>query len=255
MEYKEISGQLSDKETRRMVPYGETGLVIPQHLALQMARSAPPTKEHHLYPVWKKQADRLVKFGFPAELGLDEDAYIESLPPFLKRPSNYFDVPLIIDPRVSIRFQMKAAGLESEFRIERIENIVEVPSCPYTIWAHLRWWNMVELTRSQAYFDYERLDNEERDKLTPTLARARQDLEEIEEEGALIELISLALHRSLKGRNRIFALGSRAGLITPCVDEGDTITSFDRLGDHSINMGISAALFTRSPKLNISSIM
>ncbi|MBI2330188.1 hypothetical protein HYU94_02265 [Candidatus Daviesbacteria bacterium] len=58
---------------------------------------------------WSEQMERLIGFGFHSELGMDEDEYRATIPAFQPQPPRYkgrFDVPLLIDPRVSLQRQL-----------------------------------------------------------------------------------------------------------------------------------------------------
>src|SRR3989344_9558986 len=66
----------------------------------------PTSKEEKL---WSSQVERLINLGFHAELGMTEDEYKSSMPAFQSQPPKFkgrFEIPLLIDPRVSLQRQL-----------------------------------------------------------------------------------------------------------------------------------------------------
>ena len=88
---------------------------------------------------WEKQIGRLISLGFNREIGKSEQGYLSSMPEFTMQPEIYkgrFDIPLLIDPRVSLKTQIRLAGVNPSIQVEKIQDIMIVPQEPYAIWTH-----------------------------------------------------------------------------------------------------------------------
>lgn len=89
--------------------------------------------------IWEAQTRKLIMLGFNDQLKLSEGTYKRKLPKFLPQPENYrgrFDIPLIVDPRISLKPLHKLIGLHSTIQEENIVDVAIVPEVPYTIWTH-----------------------------------------------------------------------------------------------------------------------
>jgi hypothetical protein len=99
-----------------------------------------------LEEVWQVQATRLVEVGVHEELGLTHEEYLATLPKFEAKPVEFegkFDIPILIDPRVSLRQLLKLTGVSSsEVALNNLHdwsgNHFPQPDEPYTAWADVR---------------------------------------------------------------------------------------------------------------------
>jgi hypothetical protein len=85
------------------------------------------------------QIDTFIKHGFHTELNLSEDAYFDSFPQFLSQPEAYkgrFEIPLLIDPRISLSKQLELANVMQVADASLIGNITDAPEQPYAIWTN-----------------------------------------------------------------------------------------------------------------------
>jgi hypothetical protein len=86
-----------------------------------------------------KQGKVLIAHGFHTQLGLSEEAYLQTLPKFEPQPEEYkgrFDIPVLVDPRVDLLDQHKSVNLKGVINRVDLENLVEVPDKPYVMWTH-----------------------------------------------------------------------------------------------------------------------
>lgn len=96
---------------------------------------------------WRRQADRLVAAGLPAELGLSVPDYLASLPRFGTQPPRYrdrFDAPVIVETRVPWERLYALLGIRiSPFMAHFPQPVPTGPdsthrTAPYTAW-FTRW--------------------------------------------------------------------------------------------------------------------
>lgn len=89
--------------------------------------------------IWEKQIRKYIMLGFNDEVKLSEGSYRRKMPRFLPQPESYigrFDIPLIIDPRISLKSLHKLIGIHSTIIEDHIVDVVRIPQTPYTIWTH-----------------------------------------------------------------------------------------------------------------------
>lgn len=95
--------------------------------------------------MWQKQADRLIRLRFHESLRMTEKEYRASLPPFKPQPQELrgsFNIPLLVDPRISLRNQLRLyrEGLGLVIFLvspQAVNNLGEGrPEEPYQIWAN-----------------------------------------------------------------------------------------------------------------------
>ncbi len=92
-----------------------------------------------LVAAWVKQVNRLISLGFNREIGKSEGTYRRLLPLFTHQPEAYkgrFEIPLLVDPRISLKKQHKLAGISSTIHEEKIVDTIKIPDVPYAIWTH-----------------------------------------------------------------------------------------------------------------------
>lgn len=92
-----------------------------------------------LQAIWEKQVSRLISLGFNREVGKSEFTYRRMMPQFAPQPQAYigrFDIPLLVDPRISLKQLHKLAGIHSMSHEEQIVDVVKVPDVPYAVWTH-----------------------------------------------------------------------------------------------------------------------
>lgn len=92
-----------------------------------------------LQTIWERQVDRLIELGFNDEVGKSSFSYRKQLPMFPSPPQDYagrFDIPLLVDPRISLKRLHRIAGIHSTIHEEHIVNVVKIPEVPYAIWTH-----------------------------------------------------------------------------------------------------------------------
>lgn len=96
---------------------------------------------------WRRQVDRLVAAGVPAELGLSAEDYAASLPRFSAQPAAYagrLDAPVIIETRVEWRRLFELFGIRVSPIVAVFPPVVPVGpdsahlDTPYTAW-FTRW--------------------------------------------------------------------------------------------------------------------
>lgn len=116
-----------------------------EHIAVTKER-AILSPEERAKRAWKDQADRLVLLGYPKALGMTEEAYRKSLPPFTEQRAAEKDgaIPLLVDPRVTIPEQLRLLSVENDLADEipipqqetTLTNTLGIatPSSPYQIW-------------------------------------------------------------------------------------------------------------------------
>jgi hypothetical protein len=86
-----------------------------------------------------KQGRRLVELGFHTQLGLSEEAYLQTLPKFEPQPEGYkgrFDLQVLVDPRLSSKVQHKTINAKESIDSSIIVDVTQAPSEPYVIWTH-----------------------------------------------------------------------------------------------------------------------
>lgn len=93
----------------------------------------------NLDAILELQIQRLIELKFHEALGMTEEEYRSGIPSILPQPETYigrFDIPLVVEPRIDFTKQHQAAGVTNHIRIEKFNNVTEVPSTPYTLWTH-----------------------------------------------------------------------------------------------------------------------
>lgn len=88
---------------------------------------------------WEKQVNRLIELEFHKRLRMSRGRYKDDIPGFIPQPDAYkgqYDIPLVIDPQLSLPDQHKLAGVIERTDTLAIENLTPVPGKPYTIWTH-----------------------------------------------------------------------------------------------------------------------
>lgn len=63
------------------------------------------------------QIERLLALGFHAELGMTEEQYVASMPSLQPQPERFkgrFDLPVLVDPRVSLSKQLRMHGVRTD---------------------------------------------------------------------------------------------------------------------------------------------
>lgn len=88
---------------------------------------------------WERQVGRLIELGYHRELRKSEATYRNQMPAFAPQPESYkgrFDIPLLVDPRLSLKTQIRLAGINPSIQLEKIADIMIVPTEPYSIWTH-----------------------------------------------------------------------------------------------------------------------
>jgi hypothetical protein len=75
---------------------------------------------------WARQSQNYLTLGFHQKLGLSEEEYLDSLPPFLpnteERKQLSLTVPLLVDSRIDVREQINLAGIKIINRYKRTCN-------------------------------------------------------------------------------------------------------------------------------------
>lgn len=204
---------MTEKDTVGMVPYGVHGLLIPERaLPKRLERKIP------LEPIWSQQVDRLLSLGFHEELGITEEAYRVSIPTFLDIPREknfgYFDLPLVVDPRVKPSKQMESVVVKD--KIGRVDNIIDAHQQPYTMWGRI--YEHPRVSYRGAY------ENTYLD-----LTKLFENIQTFEVGGTFIEVISMFLQypqlfqngkkHSAESYDLMFAPGSRTRqLALPALD-------------------------------------
>jgi hypothetical protein len=94
-----------------------------------------------------RQKERLVSLGFHKRLKLTEQEYRDSLPKFTSQPEAFrgrMDIPVLVDPRISLKTQYKLMGLRYGFdktvKVKDWENDPKgyrTPKSPYVVWLRL----------------------------------------------------------------------------------------------------------------------
>lgn len=100
------------------------------------------SKEEEL---WSLQIEKLINLGFHAELGMTDDEYKATMPAFQPQPPRFkgrFDIPLLVDPRVSLQRQLELSKIVNydinEADLTRLSlaesNKPHIPKDPYQLW-------------------------------------------------------------------------------------------------------------------------
>lgn len=104
-------------------------------------RSATPPLRALWDDLWTRTTETYVRAGFPAHLGLDDDAYLASLPRVPEQPASYADrfaVPLVVDPRISWQDQARLLGVRLSNHSQRFDfaevDPTATPTAPYVGW-------------------------------------------------------------------------------------------------------------------------
>lgn len=107
--------------------------------------SANDTKieEIKLEREWQRQTEKLA-YLFAKELGFTREQYIGSLPKFEPQPENWkgrFDIPVIVETRISLSKMLEKAGINFHFNVnaikDRAEDEFKTPNTPYIAWLSL----------------------------------------------------------------------------------------------------------------------
>ncbi len=95
---------------------------------------------------WNKevleQVDKFVELGFNDEIGLTVEEYRRSLAlpeGGIVQPKNYkgrFDIPIVVDPRLSLSEVFRRWGIAEFVDTREIKNITPIPEGPYIAWTH-----------------------------------------------------------------------------------------------------------------------
>ena len=101
-----------------------------------------PTTPSELDAEWDRLADIYVRSRFPGELGLSDSEYRASLPKFSPQPVGYsgrFDVPLIVETRISWKRQAVLSGISLSGTSLRVDyapadEAPPEPTTPYCAW-------------------------------------------------------------------------------------------------------------------------
>lgn len=103
----------------------------------------PIVEQLDLDSEWLDQSQKYIGLGFHTELGLKEQEYIVSLPRFEDQPENFrgrFDLPVIVETRISPQRQAELAGL-NYFLVgleikdwEKDPKGYKTPDKPYIAW-------------------------------------------------------------------------------------------------------------------------
>ncbi len=109
---------------------------------------------------WSEQAERLIDLGFHVELGINEDEYRATIPAFQPQPPKFkgrFDLPVLIDPRVSLQRQLELHKIFVNHQITEADltrlSIKEaakqhIPNVPYQLWVRAELRTLEELSRT-----------------------------------------------------------------------------------------------------------
>lgn len=88
-----------------------------------------------------RQVNRFIELGFHSEVAQTEEEYRRylALPEGLTQPEAYkgrFDIPLVVEPRLSLTTTHCIAGITEYIKTGNIENLTPVPKTPYIAWTH-----------------------------------------------------------------------------------------------------------------------
>lgn len=92
-----------------------------------------------LQSVWEKQLRKMLVLGFNDVIGKSEGTYRRLMPVFTPQPESYigrFDIPLLVDPRISLKKLHNIIGIHSTIHEEHIVDVTKIPDEPYAIWTH-----------------------------------------------------------------------------------------------------------------------
>lgn len=98
-------------------------------------------------PAWEdllaRTTNAYVEAGFPSRLGMSTDDYLRSLPGLPAQPEEYagrFDIPLLVDPRISWQEQAEMLGVRVSNHSRRFSyeptDPDAIPEDPYVAWFH-----------------------------------------------------------------------------------------------------------------------
>lgn len=98
-----------------------------------------------LEQAWKIQTARLIELGFDKVLGFAKpEDYLATLHKFSPKPPEFegrFDIPVLIDPRISLAQLAQLAGINFHRSVEVHDwpgNVFQAPNEPYTIWVGIK---------------------------------------------------------------------------------------------------------------------
>ena len=110
-------------------------------------RPSPPARGYSTTPAeldveWNRLVDIYLRSGFPGELGLSDSEYVDTLPRFSLQPAGFsgrFDVPLIIETRISWKRQAVLGGISlsgTSLRVDYMpaQGAPPEPISPYCAW-------------------------------------------------------------------------------------------------------------------------
>lgn len=156
IEYREISRRIElahsafTKGARivaRVVSELELQGLLPSRLPrassmLEVSESGQELLVPNLELVIASSVDRFVELGLHEKLGKTEQDYRAEfvLPEGAGQPESYkgrFDIPVVVEPRVSLAFIHKRAGIREYIDTDKVRNLVECPTdYPYIIFTH-----------------------------------------------------------------------------------------------------------------------
>lgn len=117
------------------------------HTSAQVFEEQQRPAETELEDVRQRQLQKLIDLGFHDALGVSEADYRNSFPSFPDRLPAYgqiLDIPLLVDPRVSLSVQHERGGIRNWRDPEKVSNTTKVPDKPYAIWTHGRLINRTD---------------------------------------------------------------------------------------------------------------
>ncbi len=98
--------------------------------------------EIYLGEEWKRQAQNLARY-FAEELRMTQEQYIATLPTFEPQLENYkgrFDIPVIVETRISLKKMVELVGIRAYFGVNSIKDwgkgTFKTPDVPYTAWVN-----------------------------------------------------------------------------------------------------------------------
>ncbi len=171
--------------------------VIPDELRIPSAEEGEK--------LWSFQVERSIKLGFHAELGMSEDDYRVTTPAFqpqFPRFKGRFDVPILVDPRVSAQRQLELYRIDtpnltsSELaQISILErNKLKDPDKPYQIWVRLD----PKASKNRGLFvDFRRIKDLDWDEQPLTVLEGLAVLREFKEDIQKLDLLNSWLQKNL----------------------------------------------------------
>lgn len=204
-------------------------------------------RRQYLKELHNIQVGRLLERGFHGILGMTEDDYRASLPDYLMRPmgGEYYDHPVIIDPRVSLQQQLKMLNIDlySWDVSQIIMNLTDRPKTPYTAWLHVQ---------SYGELHYPIEAKGVLDKIGSTRSE--------EESATLADVVGLRLIHPEKYPHgyAIYAPGSRWGRGIPCITQGSgSRERYLNASDPDGSIGYRCSVLyiaTASPNIGLASV-